>query len=132
MLISSGTFVAAAAVATTDSWTNRPLVIAAVALVRLEAVGSAIILPPERIFPKTLSRCSAKTPALERRRGTASRRSAGDGRKEVTFASAEGDRSILTSKAEGLETRDLAAEMRLVSDGRISSAGDGKEVRDRF
>jgi hypothetical protein len=74
--------VVAKAAAAMDSCTNPELVVVMVLLVRL-AVGSAITLPPERIrSPREL--------ALEKRRGRAMSKSAGDGKNEVALADAPG------------------------------------------
>src|SRR5690242_1587797 len=65
-----------AAAAATDSCANLPAVVAVVPLVRLAKVGSAMMLPPERIM-------SPSELALPKSRGMAMSRSAGDGRNEV-------------------------------------------------
>lgn len=79
----------ACAAAEADSWMNLLNGVADVAFVRLATVGSAMILPPERSLPKTLSMCSPSAPALDNRRGTAIRRSAGEGNNELTLVSAD-------------------------------------------
>lgn len=93
--------VAALAAAAIDSCMKVP-VVETVAFVTLDAVGSAMMLPPERILPRTLSKCSANEPALERRRGTASSKSAGDGRYEVALARDEVSMLITGASAAGL------------------------------
>ena len=65
-----------------DSCTNPEPVVVMVLFVIL-AVGSAIALPPERIM-------SPRELALEKRRGNAMSKSAGDGKNEVAFADAPG------------------------------------------
>ena len=65
-----------------DSCTNPEPVVVMVLFVML-AVGSAITLPPERIM-------SPRELALEKRRGNAMSKSAGDGKKEVALADAPG------------------------------------------
>lgn len=70
------------AAAATDSCTKLPAVAVMVLLVTLANVGSAIALPPERMrSPREL--------AFERSLGTTMRRSAGDGRYELTFVRAD-------------------------------------------
>ena len=74
---------AAAAAAECDSCIKATVEVIVVLLVKF-AVGSAMILPPERtISPRELTR--------ERRRGNAMSRSAGDGRNEVALVDAPGD-----------------------------------------
>ena len=83
MVISSGDVASkASATAATDACTNCPLEVVMVLLETLAKVGSAMTLPPERIM-------SPSELALEKRRGNTIRRSAGEGRKEVTLERAE-------------------------------------------
>ena len=106
--------VAALAAAATDSCTNFPAVVAAVAFVMFTAVGSAMMLPPERILPKTVSKCSPSEPAFERRRGTASSRSTGEGRKEVALARDDGGCSMAAGDLYGSRA-ELTGERRQVA-----------------
>lgn len=74
---------AAAAAAECDSCIKATVEVIVVLLVKF-AVGSAMMVPPERTTePRELTR--------ERRRGNAMSRSAGDGRNEVALVDAPGD-----------------------------------------
>lgn len=83
MSFSEAAAAAAAAVTECDSCIKATVEVMVVLLVKF-VVGCAITLPPERtISPRELT--------LERRRGNAMSRSAGDGRNEVALVDAPGD-----------------------------------------